>query len=569
MTQTQRPPVQSIATRDVEQLSTSLAALSTIVRELKEVIVGRPDLDRQWPISSSFQYILDYRERFFVFLFSPVALSLSAEDYGTIGVPPNTWVQLPFPQSTRIFAVGQVAQVVIQVRCTDRLIPTAYSGGATISSLHNTDNQTIPTGPALLVDNISNLVSPIGTSDRQLEVGADAQPSHGIVSGGTNLKQTQSSNATGTITAGQTGIAVITPTTMTSGMVAFNEIDVDFGTANQETGFIVSATATTVTVQPINGSPGAPLWKFSHSGTYKIQVAVYNVERDIMGEGSGFLGTGMPPAVEVEWNSGGPLLSTGLPSLDQYDRETLILGQGTDSQAITASVAGNTTIVLTSAKATLTPLQPIRLTGGAISETVYVDQSYVVGSNTVIPLKHPVVNAGQTLATWQKYASDGPLANLVPLYGEGMEGVLLGDSANPGFGRFWQGSITGYANIANPSGVPTSVTPANANGTATAGTATATLTGAAAKFTYLTAIIITIIGTATAGSAELSLTGAAGGTLLFEIDAPGTVGLGPPIIIPFPYPLQSSAVNTNIVATLPTLGAGTGKVSVVLIGYLL
>ncbi len=118
-------------------------------------------------------------------------------------------------------------------------------------------------------------------------------------------------------------------------------------------------------------------------------------------------------------------------------------------------------------------------------------------------------------------------------------------------------------------GLPTGATQVNSNGTATAGTATATLTGAAGKFTYLTGIEITIIDTATAGSAELSLSGVVGGPLVYEINAQGTVGVESPIIVPFAMPIQSSAVNTSIVATLPTLGAGTGKVSVVAHGYLL
>ena len=378
---------------------------------------------------------LTYRGRKHLYLFSANALTLNLQDIGTLAVPANTWTDISFRENMQVFTTNQATAVPVYVKATDELLPGAYVGGATISSLHNADNQVIPTGPALLVDNISNLVSPIGTSDRQLEVGGDSQPSHGIASSSQNLRQTQSSNATGAITAGQTTNAVITPTTMTSGMVANNEVDIDLGTANQEVGFIVSATATTITVQPANGSPSAPKWLNAHSGTYKVQVSVYNVERDITGENSGFLGTGMPPAVEVEWNSGGPVLASGNPSLDQYDRETLILGQGTASQACNATTAGDTVITLTVAKRTLTPGAPIRLTGSGTSETVYVDQSYVIGNNTVIALKHPVVNTGQTLAAWQVYTADGPSTGNVPLYGEGAEAILLLDPSNLGFGK--------------------------------------------------------------------------------------------------------------------------------------
>lgn len=390
---------------------------------------------------------LTYRGRKHLYLFSANALTLNLQDIGTLAVPANTWTDISFRENMQVFTTNQVTAVPVYVKATDELLPGAYVGGASIVNLHNADNQTVPSGNAQLVDNLAVLLNAIGKTDRQREVGADAAPSDGITTTASNLAQTQSSNATGAITAGQTTNAVITPTTITSGMVANQQVDIDFGTANQESGFIVSTTPTTLTVQPVNGSPSAPAWLNAHSGTYKVQVKAYNVTRDAKGENSGADGTGTAVALEYEWNSGGPPLASGNPSLDQYDRETLILGQGTDSQACNATTAGDTQITLTVAKRTLTPGAPIRMSGAALSETVYVDQSYVIGSNTVIPLKHPIVNTGQTLAAWQKYTPDGPGTNAVPLYGEGMEGVLLADATAPGFGRMWQGTTAGEANI--------------------------------------------------------------------------------------------------------------------------
>ncbi len=121
--------------------------------------------------------------------------------------------------------------------------------------------------------------------------------------------------------------------------------------------------------------------------------------------------------------------------------------------------------------------------------------------------------------------------------------------------------------LVQPTGLATAVQQ-NKNGTATAGTATATLANVAGKFTYITGMEVTIIDTATAGSAELTLSGLAGGSVLYEINAQGVAGTGEPWAVNFGYPgLQASAVSTDIVATMPTLGAGTGKVSIVLHGY--
>ena len=298
MVTSMRPPVNSITTRDVEQLTTSLDALQTVVRELKEIIVGRPDLGKQVPMSSTIQYILDYRERYFVYIISPVALTLSIEDYGTLSVAPNNPVSLPYPPSTRIFATnitGVGVQQMVYILCTDH--PTGfYSGSAGLASAVN--------------------ISQVG------------------------------------------GTAVTNP------------------------------------------------------------------------------------------------LSVGL------------------------AAGGNT-------------IGSVGLNGG---------------------------------------------------------GNFIG----------YVGSLPLY---------PGTAVQANAVGTATAGTATATLTGIASRSTYLITMIITAITTATAGSAELSLSGVANGPLTFEIDVPGTAGVQAQTVITFPSPIQSSAQNTNIVATLPTLGAGTGKVSVVLVGF--
>src|SRR5260221_13594991 len=146
--------------------------------------------------------------------------------------------------------------------------------------------------------------------------------------------------------------------------------------------------------------------------------------------------------------------------------------------------------------------------------------------------------------------------------------AVLGPSTN-NIGNV--GLLTGTNPVGNIGalGLPVGATQINANGTATAGTATATLTGAAGKFTYLTGWSITIVDTATGGAAELSISGVNGGPLLYEIDAQGVANASNPYGETLTTPLQSTAVNTSIVLNLPTLGAGTGKVSVVAHGYLL
>lgn len=98
--------------------------------------------------------------------------------------------------------------------------------------------------------------------------------------------------------------------------------------------------------------------------------------------------------------------------------------------------------------------------------------------------------------------------------------------------------------------------------------AAATLTGGAQQWTYLTGFEATF-GGATAGlCVNLTVTGLLGGTATYPVCAPaGALVEGQTLLVNFIPPLQSSAVNTNIVVTLPALGAGNTNAGVVAHGF--
>jgi len=96
------------------------------------------------------------------------------------------------------------------------------------------------------------------------------------------------------------------------------------------------------------------------------------------------------------------------------------------------------------------------------------------------------------------------------------------------------------------------------SGTVSNAVATATLTGVAAKFTYLSHFDITASGSTVGVCVTAQITGITGGgnfTYLFCTPAGAALGASP-LSANFSPPLKSSAVNTNIVVTLPALGAG-------------
>ena len=112
-------------------------------------------------------------------------------------------------------------------------------------------------------------------------------------------------------------------------------------------------------------------------------------------------------------------------------------------------------------------------------------------------------------------------------------------------------------------------TPLNASsGNVAAAVATATLAGAAGVTTYLTGFEVTGAG-ATAGIAvTVTVTGTLGGTMSYTYTAAtGATVANQPLIVEFSPAIPASAVNTSIVVSCPSLGAGNTNNTVVAHGY--
>ncbi|GAC1368585.1 MAG: hypothetical protein NVSMB30_05340 [Hymenobacter sp.] len=337
--------------------------------------------------------------------------------------------------------------------------PTKITDGVntvTVFQGHNTDNLALGSaGYAINTAGVAQILNPIGNTDRQRGTGIDGVPAVGIASGTQQLASPfATTSATPALTAGPN--KVITPASM-AGIQVGSVLVVDGGAA-QETVSVTAVTATTFTtvltkahdgsVTPFavkgfvynqgrdatnpEGSGGAGI---ALGGTLLFNSALnggtggWENERSALGENDGASGKGTAVAAEYEFNGGGPVLASGLASGFAYDRARSVNAKGMSSMPITATVAGNASLVFASAAATnlLLPGQAVQLTGGAVIETVYPTNAWVPGSAATVPLVAPVVNAGQTSARWDSYSANGPGLNGFTPFGVGIEEEALYD----------------------------------------------------------------------------------------------------------------------------------------------
>lgn len=132
----------------------------------------------------------------------------------------------------------------------------------------------------------------------------------------------------------------------------------------------------------------------------------------------------------------------------------------------------------------------------------------------------------------------------------------------------WKGDANGNGLVAMASSVPSgAVEKGSASADVAASAAVATLAATAAKTNRLTAVIIAGLGATAAGSADLTITGLLGGTVTIPIPVPALPAGLQPIVLTFPGGLPGSAVNTAIVVTLASLGAGNLEAAVAAYGY--
>jgi hypothetical protein len=401
---------------------------------------------------------------------------------------------MPFPTVTVTPGSGQTINTLpnagqatsanslpVVVASDQSVFPTNLADGvtpsqkATVAQFHNMDNQS-PGASAygLLTGGVAQLLNAVGTLDRQRETGQNNIPSLGVATGAQQFKSPVSTTLNGAVSAGATS-ATLTATKFTNnGQPAWIQVGsalvFEFGTANQEAVYVTAVNYGTnvVTIAGLGTGNG---FKFAHSSGVTVSTGAYNeavdataaegssgagiglsatslfnstlnggaggweYERSANGEIDGASGKGTNVAAEYEFNGGGPVLASGLASGFQFDRARSLQAKGLGSGTITATAAGNTSIVFGSAAATnlIQPGQKIRLRGGALKETVLATAAWVPGSSATVPIQSPVVNANQTTAEWDIYGTSGPGLNGFLVDGVGIEEEALYDPVSDYF----------------------------------------------------------------------------------------------------------------------------------------
>lgn len=108
----------------------------------------------------------------------------------------------------------------------------------------------------------------------------------------------------------------------------------------------------------------------------------------------------------------------------------------------------------------------------------------------------------------------------------------------------------------------------SSSGNQAAAIATATLAGAASVTTYISGFLVTGSGATAGAPITGTITGLVGGTMSFTVNvATGVTLSNEPVFATFTPPLPASAVNTSIVVSVPSLGAGSTNSTVSAWGY--
>jgi hypothetical protein len=91
--------------------------------KIYEAVRIRSHIDQTFQIGANTPFVVDYRQRKHIFIWSPTSISISVEDYGTGTIPAQQWINIGIKEGTQILAPAFTTSTTpLMVRWTDEVI---------------------------------------------------------------------------------------------------------------------------------------------------------------------------------------------------------------------------------------------------------------------------------------------------------------------------------------------------------------------------------------------------------------------------------------------------------------
>ena len=91
-----------------------------LLNDIHSAAKGRPNIDDTVLISATNPYVVDFKDRYHIFLWTGTGFTLTLEDLGTLSLSANTFTNISFRTGMKLYAQNQSAALPVLIRCTDQ-----------------------------------------------------------------------------------------------------------------------------------------------------------------------------------------------------------------------------------------------------------------------------------------------------------------------------------------------------------------------------------------------------------------------------------------------------------------
>jgi hypothetical protein len=130
-----------------------MRVLDRIEKAIRNLVETRPKLYQYAVISSSVPYIVDYRNRKFIYLYSASTFTVVVPSLGNVNIIGQAWNNISFDTSLYLYTTSS-ASTPILVLCTDDSVSSGDPGSSSPSSNTATPNPANATSTGVGVDTV-------------------------------------------------------------------------------------------------------------------------------------------------------------------------------------------------------------------------------------------------------------------------------------------------------------------------------------------------------------------------------------------------------------------------------